>query len=80
MRRYVLGNVQSEYVFINDMGFWGRYCIDTTLLVIIHISRTQKWAAQCNAPLRSGIHTMMDEIINSISLIRDKYYNVRKNV
>ena len=80
MRRYVLGNVQSEYVFINDMGFWGRYCIDTTLLVIIHIPRAQKWASGSDPLLRSGIHTMMDEIINSISLIRDKYYNVRKNV
>lgn len=50
------------------------------LLVIIHILHTQKWAAGCNPPLRSGRRTMMDKIINSISLIRDKYYNVSKNI
>ena len=50
------------------------------LLVIIHIPYTQKWASGSDPTLRSGRHTMMDEIINSISLIRDKYYNVRKNV
>ena len=37
-------------------------------------------AAQRSAPLRSGKRTMMDKIINSISLIRDKYYNVSKNI
>ena len=33
------------------------YFICTTLLVKIHILCTQKWAAQCDAPLRSGKHT-----------------------
>ena len=33
------------------------YFIVTTLLVKIHILCTQKWAAQCDAPLRSGKHT-----------------------
>ena len=36
------------------------------LLVIIHIPYTQKWAAQYNAPLRSGGHTMMDGFINDM--------------
>ena len=63
MRRYVLEDVQSEERFINDIEFWVRYFIGTTLLVIIHITRTQKWAAQCNAPLRSGRRTMMDGFI-----------------
>ncbi len=35
-------------------GFGVRYCKYTALLVMIHIPYTQKWAAQCNAPLRSG--------------------------
>ena len=30
------------------------------LLVAIHIICTQKWAAQCNAPLRFGKRTMTD--------------------
>ena len=37
-------------------------------------------AAQRSAPLRSGKRTMMDKIINSISLISDKYYNVSKKI
>ena len=44
MRCYVLGNVQSEDMFINGMRFWGRYYINTTLLVTIHIICTQSWA------------------------------------
>ena len=34
-----------------------RYFIGITLLVKIQILFTQKWAAQCDAPLRSGKHT-----------------------
>ena len=62
------------------MGFWYIYFIYTTLLVGVYISKPAYMAAQRSAPLRSVEHTMMDEIINSISLIRDKYYNVRKNI
>ena len=59
---------------------WYIYFINTALLVWVYVAQTTYMAAQRSAPLRSVEHTMMDEIINSISLIRDKYYNVRKNI
>ncbi len=40
------------------------YIIGAALLVILHIQKTQKWAAQYNAPLRSGKHTMIGGFIN----------------
>ena len=49
MRRYVLGDVQSENMFINRMKFLVTKCINTTLLVMIHILLTQKRASQCNS-------------------------------
>ena len=51
---------RGEYLAVE---FLIRYFIYTTLLLIIHILCTQKWAAQCDAPLRSGRRTMMGEII-----------------
>ena len=45
--------------------FWFRYYINTALLLMIHIICTQKWAAQYNAPLRSGKHTMIGKFINN---------------
>ena len=62
------------------MGFWYIYFIGTTLLVGVYISKPAYMAEQRSAPLRSGKRTMMDKIINSISLIRDKYYNVSKKI
>ena len=62
------------------MGFWYIYFIYTTLLVGVYIAQTTYMAAQHSAPLRSGKRTMMDKIINSISLISDKYYNVSKKI
>ena len=50
------------------------YFIGTSLLVLIHILYTQKWAAQCDAPLRSGEHTLMGEIIHCNNFKRSKYY------
>ena len=44
------------------------YIIGAALLVILHIQKTQKWAAQYNAPLRSGKHTMISGIINCKNL------------
>ena len=52
MGRGNIGNVLSEDMFISDMGFLITYYIDTTLLVMIHILCTQKWAAECNPPLQ----------------------------
>ena len=40
------------------------YIIGAALLVILHIQKTQKWAAQYNAPLHSGELTMIGGIIN----------------
>ena len=37
--------------------FLERYYIDTALLVIIHISKIQKWAAGYNPPLHFGRRT-----------------------
>ncbi len=45
-------SVFGEYSCINCMSFWVLYFIDTTLLVMIHIPYTQKWAAECNPPLQ----------------------------
>ena len=56
-----------------------RYYISTALFVILHIQKTQKWAAQCNAPLRSERHTMMGEFLNK-KYIRCKYNNVSNNI
>ena len=39
------GNLFCEYGCENYFWFWVRYFISAALLVIIHISRTQKWAA-----------------------------------
>ena len=44
-------------------GFLFRYFIYTTLLVIIHIPSTQKWAAGYNPPLRFGKRKMMGGFI-----------------
>ena len=44
MRRYVLGDVQSEMCFKLYEVFVERYFIGTLLLVILHILYTQKWA------------------------------------
>ena len=52
-------------------GFWVTYCIGTTLLVIIHIPRTQKWAAGhtvlavIDAIVRWYVSNRFDEITNS---------------
>ncbi len=59
------------YVIVKHFGvgiiagviFWVRYFIIIALLVVIHISLTQKWAAGYNPPLRSGKHTMMGEFL-----------------
>ena len=48
-----------------------------SLLVIIYISYTQKWAAQCNAPLRFGRHRMMGGFIYCIDFIRRLCLNVK---
>ena len=37
---------------IFDIGVLGRYCIDTALLVVIHIPYTQKWARGFREPSR----------------------------
>ena len=55
--RYVFGDVHGEYMFINGLRFLVTYFINTTLLVIIHIKYTKKWAAGYNPPLRSGKRT-----------------------
>ena len=55
MWRYFLRNTQSENIFINHMGFFGRYFIETTLLVVIHISHTQKWAGGHRCSLRHNV-------------------------
>ena len=49
-RRYVLGDTQSENAFINCMRFSDIYFICTTLLVMIHILNTQKWAPGHTVP------------------------------
>ena len=54
MGRENIGNVLSEYRCINCMGFWVLYFIDTTLLVMIHILCTQKWAGGHTVPSRYG--------------------------
>ena len=36
------------------------------LLVGVYVAQTTYMAAQCNAPLRSGGHTMMDGFINDM--------------
>ena len=54
MRRYVLGNVQSEERFINGMRVLVLYFIITTLLVTIYILCTQKWAGGHTVPSRYG--------------------------
>ena len=51
-----------------------RYYISTKLLVCLHIPNTQKWAAECNPPLRFRRHTMMDGIINFNSTIVCMFY------
>ena len=56
------------------------YFIAITLLVKIHISCTQKWAAGCDPPLRSVEHTLTDEIIYCNNFTRSKYYNVNANI
>ena len=38
--------------FINWKRFWNRYFLNTPLLVIIHISHTQKWARGFTEPSR----------------------------
>ena len=35
-----------------DLGLWVLYFIDTALLVVIHISLTQKWAGGHTVPSR----------------------------
>ena len=75
------------YVIVKHFGvgifagviFWVRYFIIIALLVVIHISLTQKWAAGFNPPLRSGKHTMMGEFLNK-KYIRCKYNNVSNNI
>ena len=56
MRRYVLGNVQSEDVFVNWFGVLGvLYFIGIALLLIIHILYTQKWARGHRCSLRHNV-------------------------
>lgn len=47
---------------------WGlvRYFVNTPLLVGLYISKPSYMAAGYNPPLRSGIHTMIGDIINNI--------------
>ena len=54
--------------------FLERYYIDTTLLVGLYILCTTYMAAQCNAPLRSGRHTMMSGFINGMGFWGDIFY------
>ena len=56
---YNCKNLSLWYVFLRCI-FWVLYFMDTALLVRVYIPYTQKWAAGCNPPLRSGAHTMMD--------------------
>ena len=55
------------------------YFIGAPLLVILHIPCTQKWAAQCNAPLRSGKFKMMGEFIYCKCFILQHYRHVKIN-
>ena len=54
-------------------NFLVRYFINAALLVIIHIPRTQKWAAQCNAPLRFGKRTER-RYVYKLKGVRFRYY------
>ena len=60
-------------------GFWGRYFIGTALLVGLYKIWSSNMAAQYNAPLRFGKHTMMGEILNNKRFIRWWYLNVKIN-
>ena len=51
-----------------------------SLLVIIYIPYTQKWAAGCNPPLRFGRHTMIGGFIYCKGFIRRKYNKVNMNI
>ena len=55
------------------------YIIGAALLVILHIQKTQKWAAQYNAPLHSGELTMMCRIICRKSYTRRENCKLRIN-
>ena len=59
---------------------WVLYSMNTPLLVVTYITYTHKWAAQCNAPLRSGTRTKMGGFIYCIDFIRRKYNKVNKNI
>ena len=56
--------VERRYVY-KWYGVLVTYYISTTLLVMIQIPYTQKWAAQYNAPLHSVKHTIMGKFINN---------------
>ena len=50
----ILGRLYCEYMFGIVLGFWVRNFIGTSLLVKIHIPRTQKWARGFTEPSRYG--------------------------
>ena len=50
MRRYVLGNSQSEDMLINGMEFLGRYLINTSVVVCCYNNERQKRAARHTVP------------------------------